>query len=202
MRKRAIASLSVALAAAAAFAAPSRAQSLEALSAQSGLTLPSRAAFQAQSVPAVRATIQSRVSPNWTLTPGKLCTTSDPDFKEFRYPEHIAYCQRNVNHDKKLQVAASYGVPESDWPNYEFDHLLPLAIGGSSDAANIWPQPHGSDNSNGKDVLEYQLYKEMAAGTVTQADAVKEIYAWFGGSQLQAQAALAPAAKSPAPAAR
>ena len=138
-----------------------------------------------------------RTSPDSSFTPGKLCTQADANFKEYRYPEHIAYCQRNVTQAMKQQVAAHYGIAQADWPNYEFDHLLPLAIGGDSSVDNLWPQPRGNpDGSDGKDKLELNLYNQMKAGTITQAEAVRQTYAWFQGLQLK-NAAFAVARVNP-----
>lgn len=120
-----------------------------------------------------------RAQPDWPFTPGKLCAAGDPDFKEYRYQEQIPYCNRHVTQQMKEQVAAHYGIPKSDWGNYEFDHLLPLAIGGNSHVENLWPQPRGAEQSDGKDKLEYDLFLQMQAGKLSQADAVKQIYAWF-----------------------
>jgi hypothetical protein len=144
----------------------------------------SAAARQQAAAPAARLRgVADRAQPDFSYTPGALCTPSDPNFKEYRYAEHIAYCQRNVTEDMKVQIAAHYGVPKSDWANYEFDHLIPLAAGGSSSIDNLWPQPHGDpDGSNGKDRLEDQIYQQMNAGTLKQADGVRQIYAWFGVS--------------------
>ncbi len=143
--------------------------------------------------PAAGASAQGRTRPDTSYTPGKLCTTDDPDFKEFRYPEQIAYCQRHVTRQMKLEVAAHYGIPESDWHNYEFDHLIPLAIGGNSRVENLWPQPRGADESDGKDVLENQLYQQMKAGAITQAEAVRRNMAWFEQMMLRRVAAGAAA---------
>lgn len=147
-----------------------------------------KAAMTARSAPV--AAQGARVGPDLSFTPGHLCTPADPNFKEYRYPEHIAYCQRNVTQQMKQQVAAHYGIPQADWGNYEFDHLLPLAIGGDSSVDNLWPQPRGNpDGSDGKDKLELDLYNQMKAGTVTQAEAVRQIYAWFQAVQLKNAAA-------------
>jgi hypothetical protein len=133
-------------------------------------------------VPHVMAT---RVTPDASYTPGHLCTPSDPNFKEYRYAEHIPYCQRTVTQQMKQEISAHYGIAQTDWPSYEFDHLIPLAIGGDSSIDNLWPQPHGDpDGSNGKDRLEEQLYLQMKAGTLTQAEAVRQIYAWFTSAVL------------------
>ncbi len=114
--------------------------------------------------------------PNPKLTPGDLCTSSDPNFIEYRYPEQIAYCQRNVSSSEKLMVGKSYGIDPADFPNYEFDHYIPLAIGGSDDLKNLWPQP--LSEAQQKDALELALFKKMSAGTITQFDAVAAIKAW------------------------
>jgi hypothetical protein len=127
----------------------------------------------------------ARVAPDSAYTTGHLCTASDPNFKEYRYAEHIPYCNRVVTHQMKLDIAAHYGVPEAQWPNYEFDHLIPLAAGGDSSIDNLWPQPRGNpDGSDGKDRLENSLYLQMKAGTVTQAEAIRQIYAWFTSAVL------------------
>ncbi|MFA5160695.1 MAG: hypothetical protein WC421_00455 [Elusimicrobiales bacterium] len=119
------------------------------------------------------------VSPKPDITPGKLCSPEDTDFDGHRYPERIAHCARNVPYSMKVKVARDYGVRQSDWGNYEFDHLLPLAIGGNSAAENLWPQPRGEEESGGKDKLEQQLYIQLSKGEITQKEAVKRIYDWF-----------------------
>lgn len=133
------------------------------------------------SAPTAAAAGNGRQAPDWSFTPGRLCATSDPDFKEYRYAEHIPYCNRNVTQQMKQEVAAHYAVPQSQWSSYEFDHLIPLCIGGNSHVENLWPQPRGQNGgSDEKDKLELDLYKQMVAGTITQAEAVRQTYAWFG----------------------
>jgi len=118
------------------------------------------------------------VQPNWNLTPGHLCSASDPNFSKYDYPEHIARCARNVDDQEKLQVAESYGnIPKADWAKYEFDHLIPLCAGGSDDPQNIWPQP--IDDAHLKDVLENDICMGMKAGTLTQSQAVQKVHDWF-----------------------
>ncbi|NNN05163.1 MAG: hypothetical protein HKL90_04610 [Elusimicrobia bacterium] len=143
----------------------------------------------AVSVPEMLA---ARVEPDLSFTPGHLCSASDPNFDGYRYPEQIAHCRRNVTEQMKATIAAHYGIARSDWGNYEFDHLIPLAIGGDSSIDNLWPQPHGNpDGSQGKDRLEDQLYHEMVAGSVTQAAAVQQIFAWFNPAAAASGGALA-----------
>lgn len=123
----------------------------------------------------------SDAQPDWNFTPGRLCTEQDSDYAEHRYPSQVAYCKRHVTREMKVEVAQHYGIPESEWKNYEFDHLIPLAVGGNSHVENLWPQPSSqNDGPNSKDKLEYNLYLQLSAGKITQAEAVRQIYAWFG----------------------
>lgn len=119
-------------------------------------------------------------APNLAITPGVLCTTSDPDYRGLDYPEQIARCNRNIPTIEKMKVAALYGnIPQADWPQYEFDHLLPLCAGGSDDMRNLWPQPIAQAHE--KDKLEVEICTAMKAGTMTQAIAVQKVYDWFQG---------------------
>jgi hypothetical protein len=76
---------------------------------------------------------------------------------------------------KKLARSAySSPGPSSD---YELDHLVPLGLGGASDARNLWPEPnqgdprqfdqHATGGSNGKDGVESRLNRAVCAGQVT-----------------------------------
>lgn len=116
--------------------------------------------------------------PNSNLTPGFLCSQQDPDFLGFAYPSHVARCNRNVQQPEKLQVAQQYGgIPQSQWPNYEFDHLYPLCVGGSNNIKNLWPQP--IVEAHDKDILENQICLELQAGTLDQAGAIKKVQDWI-----------------------
>ena len=114
--------------------------------------------------------------PDPKLTPGTLCTESDPNFDGYRYPEHVPHCRRNVTQEMKKQIGREYGVAVSDFSKYEFDHYLPLGIGGSSSLSNLWPQR--KDQADEKDVLEDKVFHELSDGDITQAEAVKEIRDW------------------------
>lgn len=180
--------------------APDLASALTDLSAKSAQGLSSQKAIAAQQVEALNdgwgvikdvpvMVLAARVTPDASYTPGHLCSPTDVNFKEYRYAEHIPYCNRNVTQQMKLTIGQHYGVPQTDWSGYEFDHLIPLAIGGDSSIDNLWPQPHGMpDGSDGKDRLENQLYLEMRDGKITQAEAVKQIYGWFTATNMAAKA--------------
>ncbi len=122
--------------------------------------------------------VAEATQPDPEKTPGFLCSPQDPNFSGFTYPSHVARCKRNVSLQEKKKVAMEYGnIPESDWPNYEFDHLFPLCTGGSDDIRNIWPQPLGEAHE--KDVLENQVCLELRTGTTTQTEAIEKIRDWI-----------------------
>lgn len=118
------------------------------------------------------------VAPDWRITPGVVCTKSDPDFNDYDYPEQIARCKRHVTVEMKLVVAENYGdIPRSQWNRYEFDHLYPLCAGGSNDIGNLWPQPLAQAKK--KDVLEHEICLGLREGTLTQAEALRRVRVWF-----------------------
>ena len=116
-------------------------------------------------------------SPDLQKTPGSFCTPSDPDFREYRYEEHIPWCIRSVDSSTKVKVYQMYGVKPSG--EYTIDHLIPLFLGGSNHIDNLWPQ-HKSIYS-GK--LEYQIYIQLKKGEITQQEAMDMIFDFKLGFQ-------------------
>jgi len=114
-------------------------------------------------------------TPNTALTPGKLCDRPSG----FRYPENIAYCERDVtyetkeflikNYDRKL----GYHIQTMNRMDFKIDHFIPLCAGGSNDPVNLWPQ-HKSVYQQ-TDPVEPLLCQRMLEGKLSQTDAVKLI---------------------------
>ena len=136
--------------------------------------------FAIMAIMALSVSAKAVTQPDPQMTPGVLCSEQDPNFMGLYYKEKIPRCKRNVNTQEKVLIASRYGnIPQSDWPNYEFDHLIPLCAGGSDDVRNLWPQPRTDKDSLEKDKLEDQICIQMTAGTLTQAQAVQKIHDFF-----------------------
>ncbi len=108
------------------------------------------------------------------LTPGSLCQNPD----ELRYPEKIAYCNRNVSAQTKIDVIETY---EHEFnfsilaarPDFKIDHFIPLCMGGSNRTDNLWPQHKSIYEIT--DPLEFELCQKLAHGNISQAQAVSTI---------------------------
>ncbi len=113
--------------------------------------------------------------PNVELTPGKLCENGQTR----RYPERIAYCQRNVDRlTKKLRFQEydqqlGYQTGQMNRGEFKIDHYLPLCMGGSNHSDNLWPQHRTVYEIT--DPMEPLACEKMAAGLLKQADAIELI---------------------------
>jgi hypothetical protein len=115
------------------------------------------------------------IGPDMRLTPGSLCTR--PDYR--RYPEQIAYCERNVETQRKYQIIDNYNrelgykIERSQRQQFKIDHYIPLCMGGSNETNNLWPQHVTVYNQT--DSLEGLLCEKMKAGRLLQVKAIEYI---------------------------
>lgn len=114
-------------------------------------------------------------NPNPSLTPGSTCT--DPD--ELRYPEHIKYCERDVDTSLKRAIIQQYDselhyrIGQLNRADFKIDHYIPLCMGGSNHQNNLWPQHKSVFEVT--DMLEQVSCEKMAQGKLRQADAISII---------------------------
>ena len=75
---------------------------------------------------------------------------------------------RNVPQSLKHVVYAEYGLDyHQPTGSYEVDHLIPLALGGSNDIANLFPEAaEPAPGFHEKDIVELYLHDEMCAGHI------------------------------------
>lgn len=112
------------------------------------------------------------IGPEDSVTPGALCANPT----EYRYPEKIKYCARNVESSEKELIIRDYDqrfgfkirtMPRSD---FKIDHLIPLCAGGANDNTNLWPQYKTVYVKT--DRIEESVCILMGKGQMKQAEAV------------------------------
>lgn len=111
-----------------------------------------------------------------SLTPGRLCERPD----EYRYPERIPYCSRDVDSSLKADIFREYRdqgfrLNPKERNQYKIDHLIPLCAGGSNHEDNLWPQ-HMSIYVI-TDRLESLGCEKLKLGKILQKDLVDLILA-------------------------
>lgn len=114
------------------------------------------------------------IQPDPEMTPGKLCERGTK-----RYAQQITYCERSVSGGEKNAIIADYDqqlgfkIRTMNRMDFKIDHFIPLSIGGSNDAENLWPQ-HKSVYAY-SDRLELLLFQAMEADKIQQMEAIRII---------------------------
>jgi hypothetical protein len=137
---------------------------------------------------AAPASCHTRGSGRFSL-PDPRCTPGARSREVNQADIHSTICRRgytkgvrppeSVTEPEKLAAMAAYGDRGSP-RRYEYDHLVPLELGGAPNAMrNLWPEPGPSPNP--KDELERVLRSLVCAGRVSLARTQSEIARdWVG----------------------
>ncbi len=114
-------------------------------------------------------------SPDLKVTPGTLCDQPT----EYRYPENINYCERDVSSEQKGMIfekyrrQLGYTLNLQNRSDYKIDHFIPLCAGGSNYDSNLWPQHKTVFNLT--DPLESLGCEKLKDGVITQKELVSLI---------------------------
>ena len=108
--------------------------------------------------------------PDPNMTPGEVMT-GDVDVICHQHTRE----RRRVPTSRCDAVFRAYSIPDTPVArySYECDHLVPLALGGSNAAVNLWPQP--DVEAARKDRLEVEMQRLVCAGTLPLPQAQREI---------------------------
>jgi len=110
--------------------------------------------------------------PDPKLTPGEALPVS---LQELATPGRT-HRERNVSAKINRQVLAEYGIAHAKKGKYQFDHLIPLELGGANTLKNIWPEPTtGEWNAHRKDQLENRLHRLVISGSLDLQTAQRAI---------------------------
>jgi hypothetical protein len=113
--------------------------------------------------------------PDLEKTPGSLCDHPS----EYRYPDRIPYCKRDVESATKREIiqdydqSLDYKVGSMNRQEFKIDHHIPLCLGGSNDVDNLWPQHRTVYEQT--DPLEPALCDLLGKGMIGQTKAVEVI---------------------------
>lgn len=100
-----------------------------------------------------------------SYTTAMLCRGDDPP----RPPE-------SVTEPEKIRSIAQYGDYDGSSAHaYEYDHLIPIELGGASTSANLWPEYDAGTIPNPKDRVENAAKRAVCDGRLTLAQAQQEI---------------------------
>lgn len=116
------------------------------------------------------------LGPDSRLTHGSLCDRPT----SHRYPENIAYCERDVTGETKDYVFKQYSVQlgytlGDRHRSYKIDHFIPLCAGGSNHENNLWPQNIAVYLKT--DPLEELGCKNLSLGKIKQMELITIIKA-------------------------
>jgi hypothetical protein len=120
----------------------------------------------------IAATFTGDMLPDKKRTPGAYYQEATLEkIKQPNYEKTI----RHVTEADKKNICEIYGVPWEKREEYEFDHLVPASLGGTTDG-NVWPQPRaGTWSAAVKDRLERETLRRVRSGELDLDTARKEI---------------------------
>jgi hypothetical protein len=113
--------------------------------------------------------------PDPKLTPGDVFDVTLADICTPGYSKTV----RAVPKYLRDQAFRAYGLEPHRRRDYQLDHLIPLAVGGSNSVRNLWPQPNDAWpwGSRAKDRLENRVHRLVCPGKIDLATAQGEIAA-------------------------
>ena len=111
--------------------------------------------------------------PNPEFTPGDVFDVTMEDICTPGYSKKV----RAVTKALRDQAFTKYGIMSDRRGEYQIDHLIPLALGGSNSIKNLWPLPNNTSpwNARAKDALEVRLQKLVCSGQVALETAQHQI---------------------------
>lgn len=122
---------------------------------------------------ATPAGIEAPEAPIPALTPGVVLTGS---MVEVCTPGWATAHRRSLSAAQRAAVLVAYRLPAGTVPA-EWDHLIPLELGGGNGPGNIWPQLSATDRRI-KDTSENRLHARVCTGQVLLGAAQEEMRSW------------------------
>jgi hypothetical protein len=128
--------------------------------------------------------------PDPACTPGSIGASADPHDDPAKPADQAEVCNAGFESRhrpatvRRFRDAAmkAYHVLPGDLGHVEYDHLIPLSLGGSNDVTNLWPQvsdqpARGFHNS--KDDMETRLWRAVCTGPVDKRQSLVKVQLAF-----------------------
>lgn len=109
--------------------------------------------------------------PNEVLTPGQI-QTNDLNIICYHYYDQLLV---EVPDDVVKKVYAKYMIDNPGYKQFEIDHFIPLALGGSNNIENLWPQPKTTPGYKEKDYVQLYLRDQVCNHGMNLTEARKQI---------------------------
>jgi hypothetical protein len=96
-----------------------------------------------------------------------------PRFQESKRPDG-----RTWTNPRTIAIVA-YGIDEKDLPRVQYDHRIPLSLGGADDTSNLFPfvsDLPGSTSHNSKDAIEYSVWYAVCRARTVPLDAAQRAF--------------------------
>ena len=130
---------------------------------------------------AVRYASNGQALPDPNCTPGVIATrvTQANIRTTICTPAYTSSIRPPTSVTDPLKHAAVRAYGLKDDARIEYDHLIPLELGGANDVRNLWPEPPTSPTqkttANAKDDVENALHDLVCKGRLTLAEAQQRI---------------------------
>lgn len=118
------------------------------------------------------------------ITPGAVDPAVDTRDVKQESCDGSAARDRRLDADDQNIAYRAYGVPEDDERPHTIDHLVPTALGGTDDPANLWPQTDAQAEQ--KDRAEAKALRAVCDGSMTLDEARASLVARFTGDAAEA----------------
>lgn len=127
-----------------------------------------RQGFQVQTPALFTNCVGKSTMPDLACTPGALVPhVLRGDLCKRGYTSSV----KAVTSKTKDAIFAAYNIPENIQNNYTIDRFVAVALGGSNDMANLWPQlVKGERSASHKNRVESFLYDQLCAGKLSMQE--------------------------------
>jgi hypothetical protein len=112
----------------------------------------------------------------WIATPGVVAQTDTAILCRPGYATRARVVDTLLYRRLRRPIYRAYGVTAHSRTPHQFDHLIPVELGGATAQGNLWPEPSTkTGGAHRKDLLENRLRWRVCAGKYALSDVQRAI---------------------------